>query len=174
MRALAYSVAPMTRDPSAVPAIVAAVAARRVRPVPRVIHETVAGETVIIHMETGRYYSLNACGSFVWNALVDGRSVGAVTDACVLAAPGHAATVAESVARFVDALTAENLVEAEAPAAAETPAAAAPSWLALAPPSVTFEPPAMEIFTDMERLLPLDPLHEVDERGWPYRRSDES
>jgi len=69
---------------------------------------------------------------------------------------------------------AENLVEVETLAAAETPGAAAPFRLALDPPSVTFEPPAIEIFTGMEPLLLPDPLHEVDERGWPYRRSDES
>jgi hypothetical protein len=31
-----------------------------------------------------------------------------------------------------------------------------------------FEPPLLEKFTDMEDLLLLDPVHEVDGRGWPH------
>lgn len=142
------------------------------RPARRVIHETVAGETVIVNMDTGRYYSLNVCGSFVWNALAGGQSAAAVAGACALAASEDAASGAESVARFIDALVAEGLIEPGAPDEADSPAAAALSALGLG--AETVEPPAMEIFTDMERLLPLDPLHEVDERGWPYRRSEKS
>lgn len=142
------------------------------RPVRRVIHETVGGEAVIVNMDTGRYYSLNPCGSFVWNALADGQSVEAITEACALAAGGGAATVTDAVVCFVEALAAEGLVEAHAPEDPAVPAAAVPPALELG--AGTLEPPAMEIFTDMERLLPLDPIHEVDERGWPYRRSEET
>jgi hypothetical protein len=31
-----------------------------------------------------------------------------------------------------------------------------------------FEPPVLEKFTDMQDLILLDPVHEVDERGWPH------
>ena len=164
----------MPPDPSAVPGPGARPLAARVRPGPRVIHETVAGETVIINMDSGRYYSLNPCGSFAWNALADGRSVAEVTDACVGAATENAATVVESVARFVDTLLAEGLVEAVVLDETDAPRTGALPPLVIEPASGTFEAPAMEIFTDMERLLLLDPLHEVDDRGWPYRRSEES
>ncbi len=30
--------------------------------------------------------------------------------------------------------------------------------------------PALQKFTDLQDLLMLDPIHEVDERGWPHAR----
>jgi hypothetical protein len=30
-----------------------------------------------------------------------------------------------------------------------------------------YKPPAIERFDDLEELLVLDPIHEVDEAGWP-------
>ena len=38
---------------------------------PKVIHEDFGGEVVIIHFDTGRYYSLNKTASFIWQ-LIDG------------------------------------------------------------------------------------------------------
>jgi hypothetical protein len=37
-----------------------------------------------------------------------------------------------------------------------------------------FEIPALEKYTDMEELLLLDPIHEVDETGWPNIAPDQS
>jgi hypothetical protein len=35
------------------------------------------------------------------------------------------------------------------------------------PEKLKFEPPILEKYVDMQDLLLLDPIHEVDERGWP-------
>jgi len=35
--------------------------------------------------------------------------------------------------------------------------------------SVGFSTPTMSVYTDMEDLLLLDPIHDVDETGWPVR-----
>ena len=53
------------------------------------------------------------------------------------------------------------------------PIAAAPSLVQTNPanPSTTnqkeYEPPVIECYPDMQELLLLDPIHEVDETGWP-------
>jgi hypothetical protein len=31
-----------------------------------------------------------------------------------------------------------------------------------------FQPPLFEKFTDMEAMLLLDPVHDVDDEGWPH------
>jgi hypothetical protein len=64
------------------------------------------------------------------------------------------------VAGLVEQLLAEGLVveDADAPVGASPPA----------PPADALEPPALEKFTDMQDLILLDPVHEVDERGWPH------
>jgi len=35
-----------------------------------------------------------------------------------------------------------------------------------------FEPPVLTTFSDMQELLWLDPIHEVDDAGWPIARTD--
>ncbi len=36
--------------------------------------------------------------------------------------------------------------------------------------NVPYAPPALETYTDMQELLLLDPIHDVDETGWPAAR----
>ena len=36
----------------------------------------------------------------------------------------------------------------------------------------TFEPPVIQRYTDMQDLLLLDPIHEVEESGWPNMKSE--
>jgi len=125
-----------------------------------VIHQTLDGEAVVINLNNGRYYALNPSGSLVWNALADGHSTAAMARAFV---PESSA----SIERFVDALVEQGLIHEISAAAADSPATPLSSI-------TPFSEPRMEIYTDMERLLPLDPLHEVDERGWPNRKSEPS
>lgn len=133
-----------------------------------VIHQTLDGEAVVINLDNGRYYAFNDCGSLVWNALADGYSTDAIAGAL---APASIAD-REAIERFVDALVEQELVH---PRSDEQPASPSTPLPTAAPDAPTpFSEPHMDIYTDMERLLPLDPLHEVDERGWPNRKSGPS
>jgi len=35
------------------------------------------------------------------------------------------------------------------------------------PVTIAYAPPVLETFSDMQDLLLLDPIHEVDDAGWP-------
>jgi hypothetical protein len=71
------------------------------------------------------------------------------------------------VSAFIDQLVAEALVDAEpAPEAGDDMTAAS----AAAPQE--FVEPLLQKYTDMEEMLLLDPIHEVDEHGWPSARKD--
>ena len=39
----------------------------------RVVHETIDGETILIDLQSGNYYSLGGCGSSVWDLLTRGE-----------------------------------------------------------------------------------------------------
>jgi hypothetical protein len=135
-------------------------AERRFRIPDTVIHQTIDGEAVVINLDNGRYYAFNQRGSLLWNALAAGHSDAAV-------AAGSTGAERAAIDRFVDELVEQGLVH---DAGAHSRSAAAPL------PEITaaLGEPRMEIYTDMERLLPLDPLHEVDERGWPNRKAGPS
>lgn len=131
-----------------------------------VIHQTLDGEAVVINLDNGRYYAFNDCGSLVWNALADGHSANAVARAF---APDSTADH-KSIERFVDELLEQGLIQQTSTKHAAPPPTPLPSG-ATGVSTAPFAEPRMEIYTDMERLLPLDPLHEVDERGWPNRKA---
>ena len=50
--------------------------AQRVQPHPQVVDTTLDdGETVLLHLESTTYYSLNGTGTRIWHGLKAGRSV---------------------------------------------------------------------------------------------------
>jgi Coenzyme PQQ synthesis protein D (PqqD) len=129
----------------------------------QVISEIVDGEAVMINLTTGNYYSLNESGSAVW-ALIES---GAGTDEIVgrLAARYEAVEdeIDEAVTRLLEELRHEELVvpgaeDGSAPTPAPEPGGQ----------RTPFEVPRLEKHSDMQDLILLDPVHEVDERGWPH------
>lgn len=139
---------------------------------PRVIHQTLDGEVVIINLETGNYYSLLGTGAEIWSAIERNADLEGILAALgwKYAAPGDG--LAEAVARFVEQLQQEGLIEALGQGAPEAPEALAPE--PDAPPGyqgAAFEPPVLEKYDDMQDLILLDPVHEIDEeKGWPHLR----
>jgi hypothetical protein len=123
---------------------------------PRVVHETIDGETVIIDTVTGLYYTAAGNAALLWQALADGANPAALTLAC--ADVGCDAGAFEA---FRDHLvTSELLVpRADGSAAVATPDLDAAQ-----------APPALVCHADLQDLIELDPIHEVDiTRGWPFR-----
>ena len=51
-------------------------------------------------------------------------------------------------------------------------AVAPPNGSAPADAARVFEAPRLEKYTDMQDLVLLDPVHEVDEQGWPQQRPE--
>lgn len=116
-------------------------------------HELIDGEVVIIKFDTGNYYSLSGAAAAVWMRLR--QASGPAELAALFVSPPESA--AAELAAFVTELAAEELV-VPAPA---VEAAAEPS----AP--VAYAKPELNKYTDMQQLLLADPLHEVEEAGWP-------
>ena len=131
---------------------------------PRVVHETIDDEVVIIDLDTGSYYSLDGVGAVIWNRL-DQNATPAQIAGWLAEQYGAGAPQIESA---VDTLTAELQAEALIlPVEGQPMAAGAfPANGVLALPD-TFATPILHKHTDMQDLLLLDPIHEVDDSGWP-------
>jgi hypothetical protein len=133
----------------------------------QVVHETIEGETILIHLRTGTYYSLTGSGAELWSLLAAGIPVDRAAETLRRRYPADADEAETSLRRLADELVEEQLlVQAPNGAAAGPP----PSQASEA----AFEPPVMQRFTDMEYFLLLDPVHEADESaGWPAPISDD-
>ena len=130
---------------------------------PPVIHQTVDGEVIVVNLDNGTYYSIAGTGAEVWGALAAGASVPDAVQLVLARYDADRAHAERAVARFVDQLLDEQLISPTA----DGNGTVGPAPVSAAA-SLPFEEPALNRFTDMQELLMLDPIHEVDEQGWPH------
>jgi len=131
---------------------------------PRVIHEPFEHEVILVNLDTGRYYCLQKTGVDLWTGLMDGASVGEIVDAFVAAYDAPADEITVAILDAIASLQREELV-VDAPLA--DPSLRSGRWHVRAAAGRPFQAPTLETYTDMQDLLLLDPIHEVDDAGWP-------
>jgi hypothetical protein len=141
---------------------------------PHVIHESIDGEVIVINLATGAYYSLKDSAAALWQVI--GEPSGAhereLVEELADRYDASVQTLEAAVEPFLAELEREGLVSrADGADVNAEPAihAATPSSSNGNAPSHAFAPPVLEKFTDMQDLVLLDPVHEVDEKGWPQR-----
>jgi hypothetical protein len=138
---------------------------------PTVTHETIDGEAVIINLDSGNYYSLVEAGSFIWGLIETGASASEVQDRVLQTYQGSATDVDRGVQELLVQLQQENLIVPVDGATDLTPLDhTASSNGKHEKPS--FKPPLLHKYSDMQELLLLDPIHDVDEAGWPKPNPD--
>jgi hypothetical protein len=135
---------------------------------PMVTHEIIDGEAVIINLDTGNYYSLVETGSLIWSLVDKGASTSDVQNLVQQTYQGDAADIDRGVQELLGQLQQENLiVPVDVAAAVDLTELQQilPASNGHAKPS--FNPPLLNKYSDMQELLLLDPIHDVDEAGWP-------
>ena len=130
---------------------------------PPVVAETLDGETTIVDLKNGTYYALNESGSFIWEHLVRGAGPEGIATALTEHYELEPGEADGAVARLVAELDERALVvpDGDEPPLAQVEGNGVPPG--------AYSPPELSTFTDMQELLLLDPVHEVDEAGWPNR-----
>jgi len=132
---------------------------------PMVTHETIDGEAVIINLDSGNYYSLVDAGSFIWGLIDKGASASEVQNVILETYQGDAGDVDRGVQHLLAQLQQENLIVPVDVAGDIDFTKMVPSNNNHEKPS--FNPPSLNKYSDMQELLLLDPIHDVDEAGWP-------
>ena len=129
-------------------------------------HERLEDEVIAIDLDTGAYFALDGVAAVCWSMLAAGGAVDAVVEMTAADFGVARDTVRSDVQRFVAELVQVHLL---------TPVDREPLPIESAPamnPTSEYRAPAIERFDDLEELLVLDPIHEVDEAGWPVTRAD--
>lgn len=132
---------------------------------PKVINEVIEGETIIIDLESGHYYSLDSLGTEVWERLENSKPVKQIVSEFTSRFMSNGETIEKGVQAFIDRLLDESLIvkngtQPDAPDE-KVEASSTPKDLP------QFSPPQIQKFDDMQGLLLADPIHDVDESGWP-------
>ena len=129
-----------------------------------VVLEAFEDETIAVNLATGRYYSIDLIGSETLELLVSGRRLGAVVEHLAVRYGAEPRDVEIAVSAFARRLLEEGLVKVmpgAEPGEPDPPSAPAAG--------IPFAPPQLAVYSDMEDLLLLDPIHDVDDSGWPAR-----
>ena len=135
---------------------------------PTVTHEIIDGEAVIINLDTGNYYSLVETGSLIWSLVDRGASANEVQKLIQQGFQGDASSIDRGVHELLAQLQQENLIVP----ADEAPAVDLTELEQILPTNNShekpqFNPPLLNKYSDMQELLLLDPIHDVDDAGWP-------
>jgi len=131
---------------------------------PRVVHETLDEETIIIDFETGTYYSLSGTAHWVWFLLENKLSVTEIINQLIAHYAGEPEEIDAAVRQFIGELAQAGIIVATV---APQPGIASLPFSR----QDRFTPPVLEIHTDIQDLLLLDPIHEVGKQGWPMRHN---
>jgi hypothetical protein len=135
---------------------------------PKVANQLIDGEVIMINLDTGTYYSLDKVGALVWSLIQQSASLETIIEGISFRYEASREEMLDSVAKLIDDLSAENLIRIdEAAVESNAPRAVDP-----APQKQKFEAPSLQKYTDMQDLLLLDPIHEVDEAGWPVSKPE--
>ena len=133
-----------------------------------ITYEMIDGEVIIIHLEKGHYYSLRGVAATIWDDITKGMTEQMIVANSLAGFRGPCEKIAGAVGHFIAELKKEELIISSTSQPKATTEDSPQSMSS--PEKAVFEPPVLVKYTDLEELLLLDPVHEVDESGWPNRR----
>ncbi|MDB4906513.1 MAG: hypothetical protein JWO05_1297 [Gemmatimonadetes bacterium] len=119
-----------------------------------------------MNLDTGHYFSAQGTGCEVWNWIAGGSSAEEASLSLVRRYRVRSDEALAAVERFVASLLKHNLIRPDQEGGDGTARGVAPT---LGEPGA-YSPPALQVYTDMEEVLLLDPIHEVASSGWPMPR----
>lgn len=140
---------------------------------PRVVHQTIEGETILIDFVDGSYYSLDGSASSIWELLCGGNSVEDMIASFVHDPKDEPDLIAGEIENFISELEKDSLIVPDSlPEDGTKGAIPKPDseQAATTRERKPFTKPALSKYTDLQDLLLLDPIHEVEEQGWPIKR----
>ncbi len=126
-----------------------------------VVHELIDGEAIIINLDIGCYYNLEKTAADIWNLAVQGIPEKEMIRLLSQKNGRDLDQIVSEIHQFLDQLQKEGLIITEP--SEET----IPQSKNIPLSSSHFETPVLNKYTDMKEFFQADPIHDVDEQGWP-------
>ena len=134
---------------------------------PQVIAEKFEDEYVIVNLISGAYYGLAGTGASIWELIEGGATHAEITTNLGEQFDAAPEEIARAVTSLLSELERETLITPHTVDALNPRNIKPP--VRVPPTRGTFVAPILEKHLDMQEVLQLDPIHEVDETGWPAR-----
>jgi hypothetical protein len=129
---------------------------------PSVVYERFDNELVAIHMGTGVYHSMGGAATDAFVLLSEEASASELAEALASKYAATSGEILTALAPFLNDLQNEQLI-----VALDTREPKSPLRVPGDAHGLPFVAPSLEAFRDLEGLLLLDPIHEIDDEGWP-------
>lgn len=140
---------------------------------PHVVHETIDGETILLNLGTGNYYSIEWPGTMVWDLLSETGDVDGIKNALLQADTHNQPEVEKAINSFVEVLLDEELVVVSENGEAFSVELNSKTGEEFKKAVKNLDKLAVNKYSDMQEMLLLDPIHDVDEKGWPEPKKGE-
>ena len=135
---------------------------------PDVVFEIYDTEIVLINLDNGNYYSITDTAAEIFDSITQDRSKDDIINKIINKYEGEIGEIVTSIDSFLKALLKDDLIIQEEKNIGNSPFQneKITTWNT-EEEKLLFKPPVLNRYTDMQDLLLLDPIHEVDETGWP-------
>lgn len=124
---------------------------------------------MLVRLDSGNYYSMNATGGQVWDFIAKGASESQIVSDFTALYALDKNIVGEQIGIFIKQLIAEELISPNGHSPEAKIVVESDSLQRL---TDLFEPPLISKYSDMQELLILDPIHDVSDAGWPNPKSE--
>ena len=131
----------------------------------KIVEETIDGEVIIINLDKGHYFSLNGIGADIWENIRSCTPISEIIANIKISYSDPKNSIEDSINSLLINLLAEELIIETDQNNIELNSL--PNIAIENDKKMSFIEPILEKYTDMEDLLLLDPIHDVDEQGWP-------
>jgi hypothetical protein len=135
---------------------------------PYIVYETIEGETIVMNLKNGFYYSFDGIGPVVWGLIVLGASEAQIHLLLHELYPDCHLDLKTLADEFLEQLKLNELITEKGTEQTDPPVLNALELLAEPLFSeVKLKQPLFQRYADMKDVLLLDPIHDVDAKGWP-------
>ena len=142
---------------------------------PDIVFEYFEDETVLIDLKNGNYFSIDKVGTDILVLIEAELPTDQIIKSIKNKYDAYPCNTDSSIRKFITQLHDEKIIRQKE----KTSGSDLSSEKKVADSSKkgtkrTFSPPRLSKYTDMQELLLLDPIHDVDETGWPKKKPDET
>jgi len=129
-----------------------------------VTHDNFDGEIVALNLVEGKYYNMEGTASFIWQCLDISMQTSSIIDQLSGLDENNLDELSSAVHTFLEQLETEGLVYQSTDLDETT-------HLTKVKLPEKYAKPVLNVFTDMQEVIALDPIHDVSEKGWPHQKS---
>lgn len=140
---------------------------------PHIVYDFIEEETILINLKNGNYYNIDKYGSVIWEILAKSGDIDLFIDVVTQLFHLPDEQTKADIGVLITDLLAENLiVPLKVEEIPQIPMKIDSIKEIISGKLTDFQCPVLNKYSDMRDALMLDPIHEVDERGWPTMNED--